>query len=121
LIGPKGLLGFVGRFGGVPTNVGSGGGFQPLAVLRSDMRVREAVDHINETILAMDSGDLFQVVEDQKKMATQMAFTYLLGPVKVALRPRLITMQQMKAVVAYGNKLWSGRIKCAGDHRRRRT
>jgi hypothetical protein len=107
LIGPKGLLGFVGRFGGVPTNVGSGGGFQPLAVLRSDMRVREAVDHINETILAMDSGDLFQVVEDQKKMATQMAFTYLLGPVKVALRPRLITMQQMKAVVAYGNKLWS--------------
>ena len=26
LVGPKGLLGFVGRYGGVPTNVGSGGG-----------------------------------------------------------------------------------------------
>ena len=29
LVGPEGLLGFVGRFGGVPTNVGSGGGFSP--------------------------------------------------------------------------------------------
>jgi hypothetical protein len=107
LIGPRGLLGFVGRYGGVPTNVGSGGGFQPLAVLRSDMSVRDAVDHINETILSMDSGDLLEVVEDQNKMATQMEFTYLLGPIKIALRPRLVTMEQMKAVMHYGNKLWS--------------
>jgi len=107
LIGPKGLLGFVGRYGGVPTNVGSGGGFQPLAVLRSDMSVRDAVDHINETILGVDSGDLLEVVADQNKMATQMEFTYLLGPIKIALRPRLITMEQMKAVMDYGNKLWS--------------
>jgi hypothetical protein len=107
LIGPRGLLGFVGRYGAVPTNVGSGGGFQPLAVLRSDMRVRDAVDHINDTILSMDSGDLLAVVEDQNKMATQMEFTYLLGPFKIALRPRLITMEQLKAVMDYGNKLWS--------------
>jgi hypothetical protein len=40
-------------------------------------------------------------------MATQMEFTYLLGPIKIALRPRLITMEQMKAVMDYGNKLWS--------------
>jgi hypothetical protein len=107
LIGPRGLLGFVGRYGGVPTNVGSGGGFQPLAVLRSDMSVRDAVNHINETILGMDSGDLLEIVEDQNKMATQMEFTYLLGPIKIALRPRLITMEQMKAVMDYGNKLWA--------------
>jgi hypothetical protein len=107
LIGPKGLLGFVGRYGGVPTNVGSGGGFQPLAVLQSDMNVRDAVDHINETILDIDSGDLQQVVADQNKMATQMEFTYLLGPVKIALRPRVITEAQMKAVMDYGNQLWS--------------
>jgi hypothetical protein len=91
----------------VPTNVGSGGGFQPLALLQSDLSVREAVDHINETILGMDSGDLQEVVEDQKKMATQMEFTYLLGPVKIALRPRVVTEAQMKAVMDYGNKLWS--------------
>jgi hypothetical protein len=107
LIGPKGLLGFVGRYGGVPTNVGSGGGFQPLAVLQSDMNVRDAVDHINETILGMDSGDLLEVVADQNNMATQMEFTYLLGPVKIALRPRVITKGQMKAVMDYGIKLWS--------------
>jgi len=107
LIGPRGLLGFVGRYGGVPTNVGSGGGFQPLAVLRSNLSVRDAVDHINETILSMDNGDLLEVVEDQNKMATQMEITYLLGPIKIALRPRLITMEQMKAVMDYGNKLWA--------------
>ena len=107
LIGPKGLLGFVGRYGGVPTNVGSGGGFQPLAVLRSKMSVRDAVDHINGTIMSMDLEDLSAVVEAQKKMATQMDFTYLLGPIKIALRPRLITTEQMKAVMDYGNKLWT--------------
>jgi hypothetical protein len=107
LIGPGGLLGFVGRYGGVPTNVGSGGGFQPLAVLRSDMSVRDAVDHINDSIMRMDSGDLSAIVADQNQMATQMEFTYLLGPIKIALRPRLITIEQMKAVMDYGNKLWA--------------
>jgi len=33
LITDEGLIGFVGRFGGVPTNVGSGGGVQPLAAV----------------------------------------------------------------------------------------
>ncbi len=106
LMGPSGLLGFVGRYGGVPTNVGSGGGFQPLAVLESDMSVREAVDRINETIAGMDPGDLQQVIEAQKKMAVDCDFTYLLGPVKIALRPRLITAGQMEALRRYGQKLW---------------
>jgi hypothetical protein len=38
----------------VPTNVGSGGGVQPLAILKSPMTVREAVDRINGTIAKMD-------------------------------------------------------------------
>lgn len=107
LMGPKGLLGFVGRFGGVPTNVGSGGGFQPLALLRSQTRVQDAVARINAAILAMDNGDLQQIIEDRNQMATEMAFTYLLGPVRVALRPRVITREQVKAVQAYGHKLWT--------------
>ena len=106
LVGPEGLLGFVGRFGGVPTNVGSGGGFQPLALLRSPTRVRDAVTHMNEAILSMDSGDLQQIIDDRNQMATEMAFTYLLGPIRVALRPRLITAKQLEAVRAYGQKLW---------------
>jgi hypothetical protein len=107
LVGPKGLLGFVGRYGGVPTNVGSGGGFQPLALLRSQISIKDAVQQINDAILSMSSGDLQQIIEAQNKMATEMEFTYLLGPVKVALRPRLITREQIAAVNDYGQKLWA--------------
>ncbi len=106
LVGPKGLLGFVGRYGGVPTNVGSGGGFQPLALVRSQISVKDAVHQINDAILSMSSDDLQQIIEAQNEMATQMDFTYLLGPVKVALRPRLITREQIAAVNDYGHKLW---------------
>jgi len=106
LMGPRGLLGFVGRFGGVPTNVGSGGGFQPLTVLRSDVSVRDAVNRINDMIMSMDTGDLLQVVEERDKMALDCEFTYLLGPVRIALRPRLITSAQIAALRRYGQKLW---------------
>jgi hypothetical protein len=107
LMGPEGLLGFVGRFGGVPTNVGSGGGFQPLAVLRSDATIGDAVNRINETIMSMDSDELLQVVEERDKMALDCEFTYLLGPVRIALRPRLITSAQIAALRRYGRKLWN--------------
>ena len=107
LMGPKGLFGFLSRFGGVPTNVGSGGGVQPLAVLRSEMRVRDAVGRINEAILAMEFGDLFQVVEMQKKMAVEHDFTYLLGPIKIALRPRVITTHQLESLKNYCAAMWS--------------
>jgi hypothetical protein len=107
LMGSKGLFGFLSRFGGVPTNVGSGGGVQPLGVLHSDMSVRDAVDRINEAILAVEYGDLFQVVEMQKKMAMEHNFTYLLGPIKIALRPRVITTQQLDSLKSYCDAMWS--------------
>lgn len=107
LMGPAGLIGFVGRYGGVPTNVGSGGGFQPLAILGSDMSVRDAVDRINDTIMNMDLGDLLEVIAHQKKMAMDCDFTYLLGPVKIALRPRVITTRQIEALRNYGRKMWA--------------
>ena len=111
LMGPHGMLGFVGRYGGVPTNVGSGGGFQPLAVLSSDMGIREAVDHINERINSLEVGDLLQVIEEQKLMAMNCDFTYLLGPVKIALRPRVITAGQIEALKSYGQKMWADCLK----------
>ena len=107
LMGPQGMLGFVGRYGGVPTNVGSGGGFQPLAVLKSDMSVQKAVSRINDTILNLDPADLFQVIEDQNRLALKRDFTYLLGPVNIALRPRLITSAQIEALQNYGQKIWA--------------
>ena len=107
LVGPNGLFGFLGRYGGVPTNVGSGGGVQPLGILCSDMSVREAVDRINEAIMSIDYGELLEVVDLQKKMALAHEFTYLLGPIKIALRPRVITFHQLDALESYCSKLWA--------------
>ena len=107
LMGPAGLVGFVGRYGGVPTNVGSGGGFQPLAILSSDLNVRDAVDRINDAIMNMNPGDLLEVIDNQKNMALDCDFTYLLGAVKIALRPRIITASQIEALKNYGRKLWA--------------
>ena len=106
LMGPKALFGFLGRFGGVPTNVGSGGGVQPLAVLRSNLPVPDAVARINEAILNMESSALIEVVKMQEKMAVEQAFTYLLGPITIALRPRVITESQLAALTRYCEALW---------------
>lgn len=107
LTGPKGLFGFLGRIGGVPTNVGSGGGVQPLAILNSDISVRDAVNKINDTILSVDYGAMEEVLSMQEKMALDFDFTYLLGPISIALRPRLITLKQIQALENYCRQLWS--------------
>lgn len=107
LMGDKGLFGFLGRYGGVPTNVGSGGGVQPLAVLKSDISVREAVERINDAVLSMDFDLVSEVEQIQREMALDHEFTYLLGPIKIALRPRVITVSQLKALEEYCAKLWS--------------
>lgn len=107
LMGPRGVFGFLSRYGGIPTNVGSGGGVQPLAVLGSEMKVREATQRINDAIMNIKYDDLFQIVEMQKKMAVEHDFTYLLGPIKIALRPRIITPKQIEALRRYCAQLWS--------------
>lgn len=107
LMGPDGLLGFLGRFGGVPTNVGSGGGVQPLAVLHSDTTVRDAVSRINDAIMSMPFESVAEVLEVQNEMALEHRFTYLLGPIKIALRPRLLTLGQIEALLSYGAALWT--------------
>jgi hypothetical protein len=101
------MFGFVCRYGSVPTNVGSGGGFQPMAVLKSDMSVREATLRVNEAILNMEASDVLEALELQKKLAIGEQFTYLLGPVKMALRPRIITSDQMDYLGQYCSGIWS--------------
>lgn len=107
LFGPERLYGFLVRFGGVPTNVGSGGGVQPLAILRSDMEVRDAVSCINDTILSMDYGDLIEIEDMQKNLALHHRFTYLLGPIKIALRPRVMKPGHVEALRRYCMAVWS--------------
>jgi hypothetical protein len=69
-VAPSGPLGFMARYGGVPTNVGSGGGMQPLAVLSSDMSVSEAVYRINDAILNINPADILEVLDEQNKLTT---------------------------------------------------
>ena len=106
LFGPGETFGFVSRYGTVPTNVGSGGGFQPLAVLRSQISVAEATARINDAIMAMGDDDIRAAVEQQRAMALDFKFTYLLGPVKIALRPRLIAPGQIDELDTYCARIW---------------
>ena len=110
LIGPDQLFGFLCRFGDVPTNVGSGGGVQPLAILQSAMTVREAVDRINDTIARIDYGDLLAIEEERDRLALEEKFTYLLGPIKIAMRPRIITARQLADLKIYCQAMWKDSI-----------
>jgi hypothetical protein len=101
-LGPDGFP-VPGRFGGA---LMSAAGRSPLAVLRSDVSVREAVARINEALLGMDFGDLFEVLEMQRKMAVDQRFTYLLGPIKIALRPRVVLESQLAALRDYCDAIW---------------
>jgi hypothetical protein len=107
LFGPQRVFGFLVRFGGIPTNVGSGGGVQPLAIWRSEMPLRDAVNRINETILSLDVGDLLEVVAMQERMALDHRFTYLLGPIRMALRPRVLSPGHIESLCAYCSAVWS--------------
>jgi hypothetical protein len=107
LVGPGVVFGFLCRFGMVPTNVGSGGGVQPLGILNSDMSVREAADRINQVLFDISQQDLTELLEMQKSMALEQRFTYLLGPIKIALRPRVITTGQIEALKDYCIALWA--------------
>lgn len=107
LFGDHELFGFVGRYGQVPTNVGSGGGVHPLAILRSSLSVAEATLRINEAILNMSFDEVADAVALQRQMALDQHFTYLLGPIKIALRPRLITIDQIQALENYCAGIWA--------------
>ena len=110
LIGPDRVFGFLCRYGNVPTNVGSGGGVQPMAILQSTMSVKEAVARINDAIVQMDYGDLLAVQNEQHALALERRFTYLLGPIKIALRPRIVTSQQLVELKAYCRAMWDDSI-----------
>jgi hypothetical protein len=107
----EGLQGFLARFGGVPTNVGSGGGIQPLAVLKNDMTPGVAVEKINEALLQLGYEAFVEIQNEVNKKAIEMGFTYLLGPIMISLRPRLLTMDHIGELRQYARNLWQDAIK----------
>jgi hypothetical protein len=107
LFGMNNLFGFLGRYGGVPTNVGSGGGVQPLAVIPASLDVRQATDLINKTILALGYREASEILAYQDQLAMKHRLTYLLGPIRLALRPRLINIRQINALKKYCSGIWA--------------
>ena len=107
----EGLQGFLARFGGVPTNVGSGGGIQPLAVLQSEISPDKAVDKINEALLKLGFEAFQQIQEEINRQAIDMGFTYLLGPILVTPRPRLLTVAHLADLRRYADNLWQDALK----------
>jgi hypothetical protein len=107
----EGLQGFLARFGGIPTNVGSGGGVQPIALLRSHMTPRAAVDKINEALFKLGYGAFAEIQNEVNGKAIEMGFTYLLGPIMITLRPRLLTVDHFEDLKQYARNLWQDAIK----------
>jgi hypothetical protein len=110
----EGLQGFLARFGGVPTNVGSGGGVQPLAILRSHMTPRSAVDQINQALIKLGYQTFVQIQDEVNRKAVEMGFTYLLGPIMIPLRPRLLTAAHLTELRRYASHLWQDAVKLEG-------
>ena len=115
-----GLQGFLARFGGVPTNVGSGGGIQPIAVLRSHITPREAVDRINDALLKLGYQAFVQIQNEVNRKAIGMGFTYLLGPIMITLRPRLLTLDHIAELKQYAHNLWQDALRLEGIWRKGR-
>jgi hypothetical protein len=107
LLGPDKVFGFLGRYGDVPTNVGSGGGVQPIAILQSQMSVRQAVQRLNQALMRLTYDQICELEEQQKELAVQERFTYLLGPIKIALRARVVTTHQLEALNRYCAAMWA--------------
>jgi hypothetical protein len=107
LIGPDTVFGFLGRFGDIPTNVGSGGGVQPMGILPSGSDVARAVGEINGAMRKIGYPRLAEIVALQRQEALQRKFTYLLGPIKIALRPRIVTTDQLEALQSYCAAMWA--------------
>ena len=100
------VFGFLGRFGNVPTNVGSGGGVQPVAILRTPISTNEAVRKLNRVFVNLPLSDLAALERQQKDMAIEARFTYVNGPIPIALRPRLITPPQLESLAQYCRAMW---------------
>ncbi len=102
----KGLIGFLGRFGGIPTNVGSGGGTQSFALLNSDLSLQEADHLFNRALEALPYRIFLEVEEEVRQRSLDLGFVYLLGPIPTSLKPRMLKEQHIEGLETYAQHLW---------------
>ena len=102
----RGLNGCLGRFGGIPTNVGSGGGTQSLALVKSHLHLQEADDLFNRALEKLPYRLFLEVQEEVNRWAVELGFTYLLGPIPTSLKPRMLKWQHLAGLRHYAQHLW---------------
>ncbi len=111
LINDMGLIGFAARFGGIPTIVGTGGGYQSLAILKTKIRVKEAVDRINEAIIGLRYSTMMEIQKEIDQKGLELGHAYLKGPTPITLRPRIISQNHLPALQEYSANLWNDLLK----------
>jgi hypothetical protein len=110
-INDRGLMGFLARFGGIPPNVGAGGGGQSVAILKAEIPVKEAVHQINRAIVDLGYATVLEIQEEVDNMGLELGHTYLKGPTPTTLRPRIITPDQLASLQKYSAGLWNDSLK----------
>jgi hypothetical protein len=110
-IDDTGLIGFLARFGGIPTNVGAGGGGQSVAILKTEISIHEAVRRINQAIIELGYSTVREIQEEVDKKGLELGHTYLKGPTPTTLRPRIISRSQLVALREYSANLWGDLLK----------
>jgi hypothetical protein len=109
LIGDDGLLGFVCRYGGIPTNVGMGGGTQAMALVKASPG--EAARTLLKAIERISASEFEELTEEVNQKAISYGLTYLEGPIPQAMRPRIISFQQLASLERYAADLWRDCVK----------
>ncbi len=84
------------------------------------MNPRTAVDKINQALLKMGYKAYSQIQDEVNQKAVEMGFTYLLGPIMIMLRPRLLTQDHLVELSRYAQNLWYDAVKleeiwCEGE------
>lgn len=110
-INDTGLIGFLARFGEIPTNVGAGGGGQSVAILKAGTSVREAAHRINEAIIGLGYSRAMEIQQEVDKKGLELGHTYLKGPTPTTMRPRIITQSHLTFLQEYSVNLWGDLLK----------
>jgi len=75
------------------------------------MTPQAAVDKINEALFELGYGAFAEIQNEVNGKAVEMGFTYLLGPIMITLRPRLLTVDHIEDLRRYARNLWRDAIK----------
>jgi len=109
LINDRRLCGFVARYGGIPTNVGMGGGTQAIALTQGSPA--EAARIALEAVQKMPATEFEALQEEVNQKALSSGLAYLKGPIPQAMRPRIISRGQLIAFENFARGLWQDCVK----------